>query len=118
MAGRKNRHLKDAVPRDRKLKRQVQEAVAPRTLSMGTASHAPFGFQVQGELSVEDAATFSAGVTANGGVTITTTTAALTLPRMTTTQRNALTAAVGMIIYNTTDSKFQGYAGSSWVNLH
>ena len=43
---------------------------------------------------------------------------ALTLPRMTTTQRNALTAAVGMIIYNTTDSKFQGYDGSSWVNLH
>jgi hypothetical protein len=70
------------------------------------------------DMSEAGAATFSAGVTANGQVTVTTTTGALTLPRMTTTQRNALTAAVGMIIYNTTDSKFQGYAGSSWVNLH
>jgi len=70
------------------------------------------------DMSEAGAATFSAGVTANGPVTVTTTAGALTLPRMTTTQRNALTAAVGMIIYNTTDSKFQGYAGSSWVNLH
>jgi len=70
------------------------------------------------DMSEAGAAEFNAGVTANGQVTITTTTGALTLPRMTTTQRNALTAAVGMIIYNTTDSKFQGYAGSSWVNLH
>lgn len=70
------------------------------------------------DMSEAGAATFSAGVTANGPVTVTTTAGALTLPRMTTTQRNALTAAVGMIIYNTTDSKFQGYDGSSWVNLH
>ena len=70
------------------------------------------------DMSEAGAATFSAGVTTNGPVTITTTAGALTVPRMNTTQRNALTAAVGMIIYNTTDSKFQGYAGSSWVNLH
>ena len=70
------------------------------------------------DMSEAGAATFNAGVTANGGVTVTTTTGALTVPRLTTTQRNALTAAVGMVVYNTTDSKFQGYAGSSWVNLH
>ena len=70
------------------------------------------------DMSEAGAATFNAGITANGGVTITTTTGALTLPRLTTTQRNALTAANGMIIYNTTDSKFQGYAGGAWVNLH
>jgi hypothetical protein len=70
------------------------------------------------DMSEAGAATFNAGVTTGGGVTVTTTTGALTVPRLTTTQRNALTAAVGMIIYNTTDSKFQGYAGSSWVNLH
>ena len=36
----------------------------------------------------------------------------------TTTERNALTAANGMVIYNSTSSKFQGYAGGSWVDLH
>jgi hypothetical protein len=46
------------------------------------------------------------------------TTGALLLSRLTTTQRNALTAANGMIIYNTTDSKIQARAGGAWVNLH
>ena len=36
----------------------------------------------------------------------------------TTTQRNALSAQNGDVVYNTTDDKFQGYAGGSWVNLH
>jgi len=35
----------------------------------------------------------------------------------TTTERNALTAENGDIIYNTTDNKFQGYENGSWVNL-
>jgi hypothetical protein len=40
----------------------------------------------------------------------------------TTTNRNLLTAAVGMIIYNTTDNKFQGYQNTGgatlqWVDL-
>ena len=41
----------------------------------------------------------------------------LLLGSMTTTQRNALTAANGMIIYNSTDNKFQGYENGSWANL-
>jgi|TARA_R110000744_G_scaffold286623_1_gene397932 hypothetical protein len=36
---------------------------------------------------------------------------------LTTTQRNALTAANGMLIYNTTDNKFQGYENGAWANL-
>ena len=36
---------------------------------------------------------------------------------LTTTERNALTAANGMVIYNSTDNKFQGYENSVWVNL-
>jgi hypothetical protein len=42
---------------------------------------------------------------------------ALQVASMTTTERNALTAANGMIIYNTTDNKFQGYENGSWANL-
>ena len=36
----------------------------------------------------------------------------------TTTQRDALTAANGMIVYNTTTNKFQGRANGAWVDLH
>ena len=35
----------------------------------------------------------------------------------TTTERNALTAANGMVIYNSSDNKFQGYENGAWVNL-
>lgn len=40
------------------------------------------------------------------------------LNRLTTTQRDALTAVDGMILYNTTTSKLQGRAGGAWVDLH
>jgi len=46
------------------------------------------------------------------------TTGFMQLPQLTTTQRNALTAANGMLIYNTTASKLQGYEGGAWVNLN
>jgi len=36
----------------------------------------------------------------------------------TTTQRNAISAANGMVVYNSTTNKFQGHAGGSWVDLH
>ena len=40
-----------------------------------------------------------------------------TVPRLTTTQRDALTAVAGMVIYNSTTNKFQGYENGSWANL-
>ena len=52
----------------------------------------------------------SIAVTGTGG--------AMKLNTVTTTQRNALTAAVGMIVYNSTTSKIEAYAGSAWVALH
>jgi len=44
------------------------------------------------------------------------TTGALLIPRLTTAQRDALTAVNGMIIFNTTTVTFQGYNGT-WNNL-
>ena len=52
----------------------------------------------------------------NDDVTITTTTGALTVPRMTTAQMNALTAVNGMIIYDTTLNKFMFYENGAWVS--
>ena len=52
-------------------------------------------------------------------LTVTSTTGGVLLPRMTTTQMNAISSpANGEIIYNTTASKFYGYAGGAWVALH
>ena len=45
------------------------------------------------------------------------TTGALLLPRMTTTQRNALTAVNGMLIYNTTTNVVEAYENGAWVNV-
>lgn len=52
------------------------------------------------------------------GVEIASTTKAFLNARMTTTERNALTAVNGMQIYNTTTDKLQVYAAGSWVDLH
>ena len=53
-----------------------------------------------------------------GSLEVVTTTGAFTPPILTTTERNALTATAGMMIYNSTTSKHQGYDGSSWNDLY
>ena len=49
---------------------------------------------------------------------VSSTTGALLFPRMTTAQRDALTAVDGMVVYNTSLSKLQVRAGGSWISLH
>jgi hypothetical protein len=46
-----------------------------------------------------------------------TTHAGIKLISLTTTQRNALTAANGMLIYNTTSAKVQKYEGGAWADV-
>ena len=51
-------------------------------------------------------------------LSLTSTTKAFLLPRMTTTQMNAIgTPLNGMMIFDTTTSQFMGYDGSSWTVL-
>ena len=50
-----------------------------------------------------------------GSLDITSTTGALIVPRMTTTQRGSLTPVNGSIIYNTTNDAFNFYENGIWV---
>ena len=50
---------------------------------------------------------------------VTSTTGGVIMPRMTTTQMNAISSpANGEMIYNTTANKFYGYANGAWAALH
>lgn len=55
---------------------------------------------------------------ASAALDISSTTGALLMPRMTSTERDALTAANGMVLYNTTTDKLQVRAAGAWVDLH
>ena len=54
----------------------------------------------------------------NGKTTMPSTTGSFTPNVLTTTERNALTATAGMMIYNSTTSKHQGYDGSAWNDFY
>ncbi len=62
------------------------------------------------QVSIGDAAPATSAI-----LTLASTTGALLLPRMTTTQRNALTGANGMVIYNTTTERTEYIENGSWV---
>ena len=70
------------------------------------------GWLINYTASAVTAQTASAALEVNG------TTGAVLFPRMTTAQRDALTATNGMVIYNTSTDKLQVRAAAAWVDLH
>ena len=73
------------------------------------------GAGAAGDITIEPGS-ISGEVVLNGHVR-TTATHYVQFGSFTTAERNALTAANGMVIYNSTTNKFQGYENGSWVNL-
>jgi hypothetical protein len=67
-------------------------------------------------LTLDQAGNFGIGTTSpQGALDVNSTTGAFIVPRMTTAERDALTAVNGMIIYNTTDNQFNFYENGAWV---
>lgn len=66
-----------------------------------------------GQLSIGTATPNSSAI-----VDITSTTSGFLMPRMTSTQRNAITTPVnGLLVYDSTDTQFYYYTGSQWVSI-
>lgn len=82
-------------------------------LFSGTVTAAAF----KGSFVADDSSIIVDGV--SGAVTAPTVTAStfVQFGAITTSQRSALSPANGMVIYNSTDNRFQGYQNGSWINL-
>lgn len=94
----------------------VRSAVAAGTgkwgiLATGAANNSFLGPVVVGAAS-------GTPTNASVGLEVQSTTLALLLPRLTTTQRDALTAVDGMVVYRSTaPAAVQAYVTGAWVNL-
>lgn len=93
-------------------------------ITFGAADGTGVGQGVFGEVSInattgvaekfycEDNARITGYLTMSGGAGT-----YLQMPSLTGTQRDALTPAAGMVVYNSTTSKLQCYAGGVWNDL-
>jgi len=78
-----------------------------------TSDTTPFIINQSGQVGINNATP-----DASAQLDVASTTGFLLVPRMTTTQRDAVsTPANGSILYNTTDNKLQVRENGAWVNL-
>lgn len=88
-----------------------------RTLKLGNSSVT----NVNTSGTITTSGSFGVGTSSpasNSALEISSTSAGLLLPRLTSTERNAISSPPsGLMIYNTTTGTFQCYANGSWTNL-
>jgi hypothetical protein len=76
-------------------------------------------FGAQNVVTTGDGAFGTASPDANAALTVTSTTKGFLPPRMTGTQRDAISAPpAGLMIYNSTTNKLQVRTNAAWVDLH
>jgi hypothetical protein len=91
----------------------------PGTTSWGFYERPGIHNYMQGDLLIGGTAGSDDVVTNSSvGLELKSTTKAFVASRMTTTERDALTAINGMVLYNVTTNKLQVYSSGSWVDLH
>lgn len=104
----------------------VVELGNPRVLGFGSANQI-LGMNAGGTEEEWKSTTGSGNVVYATSPTLTTpsfagtttlTTGGLVLANLTTVQRDALTPAAGMMIFNTDTNRFQGYFSGAWGDLH
>lgn len=94
----------------------VEGGVSIGATYSGTTAAPTNGAIIEGQVGIGTNAPSASAV-----VELSSTTGALLLPRLTTTERDALTAVAGMVIFNTTTTTFQGCTAAgappTWVDL-
>lgn len=90
----------------------------PGTTSWGFYESPGVHNYMQGDLLVGGTAgSVDTVVNSSVGIELNSTTKAILNARMTTTEKNALTAVAGMMVYDTTLNQLSYYNGSTWVNI-
>ena len=82
---------------------------------LGVSGGNDFMLFTNGQIALATTGDFT--VQPQGNIDASSTLGAFILPKLTAIQRNSLTATNGMLIYNITTNKFQGYENGSWVDL-
>lgn len=94
---------------------QIDSALSVNGSQYVSTSKIQQGAGAAGDITIEPGTT-SGEIVLDGHVR-TTATHYVQFGSLTSTERDALTAANGMVIYNSTTNKFQGYENGAWVNL-
>lgn len=93
----------------------------------GTTTNPGFNIYTNGSLRADTSTTLAATsggvligssgtISSNAKLQIDSTNSGVLFPRMTTTQRNAITASAGLVIYNTTTNALEFFNGTSWTS--
>ena len=101
----------------------VEDSGSVLRMSFGYSPSNDVGFIGYGgnaHLTVNSGGRIGIGVTSaatSALLELSSTTGALLVTRMTTTQKNALTAVNGLVVYDSTLNKFQGYENGAWTSF-